>query len=71
MGLESTSTFKTLTDAATIAVDFSAAENNAFTLGGNRTLTFANPQVGVVYCLKVIQDASGSRLLTHIPHPRK
>jgi hypothetical protein len=64
MSTQSVCAFKTLTDGATIAVDFSVAENNQVTLGGNRTFTFANPQVGVIYCLKLIQDSTGSRLAT-------
>lgn len=56
--------YVTLTDGATIAVDFSVSNNFAVTIAGNRTLTFSNPQAGEVYCLKVTQDSSGSRLLT-------
>ena len=54
----------TLTDAATIAVDFSISSNHAVTVAGNRTFTFSNPQAGEIYSIKVIQDATGSRTIT-------
>lgn len=56
----------TLTDGATITPDFSAGNNFAVTLGGNRTL--ANPtnivagQSGVIV---ITQDGTGSRLLSY------
>lgn len=56
--------FVTLTDAATVAVDFSVSNNNQVTVAGNRTLTFANPAVGEIYCVRITQDASGSRTIT-------
>lgn len=55
-----------LTDAATIAVDMSLANNFTVTLGGNRTL--GNPtnltvgQSGVIF---VTQDSTGSRTLAY------
>lgn len=55
----------TLTDAPTIAVDMSTFLNSTVTLGASRTLgdpTNAKPgQSGVI---RVVQDATGSRLLT-------
>ena len=62
---QSKQNFITLTDGATVTVDFSASANNQVTLGGNRTLVFSNPEVGQIYCLKVIQDSTGSRTLTY------
>jgi hypothetical protein len=62
--MQGKSPFNTLTDAATIAVDFSISNSHFVTLGGSRTLTFSNPQSGEIYCLKVTQDATGSRTLT-------
>lgn len=54
-----------LTDAATFNVDLAAGNFlNEVTLGGSRTITFTNGIVGVVYMLKVIQDATGSRALS-------
>lgn len=56
----------TLSDAATITPDFSAANHFTVTLAGNRTL--ANPtnlaagQSGVIF---ITQDASGSRTLSY------
>jgi hypothetical protein len=54
-----------LTDAATIAVD--AALGNVFrvTLGGNRTLgNPSNPTDGQYLIYELIQDATGTRVLT-------
>ena len=56
----------TLTDAATITPDFSAANHFSVTLAGNRTL--ANPtniaagQSGVIF---ITQDGTGSRTLSY------
>lgn len=56
----------TLTDAATIAVDFGTYNNFTVTLGNNRTL--GNPtnlvagQSGVIY---IVQDATGGRTLAY------
>lgn len=54
----------TLTDAATIAVDWSQGNIQSVTLGGNRTFTFANPVDGARYILIIKQDATGSRTAT-------
>lgn len=54
----------TLTDAATIAVDFEAGRNFTVTLGGNRTLgNPTNVQAGDSGTIYVIQDGTGSRTL--------
>lgn len=56
----------TLTDAATIAVDFADSNNFAVTLGGNRTL--GNPSnlvAGQSGCIWVSQDGTGSRTLSY------
>src|ERR1700689_5059641 len=50
-----------LKDGPTIAVDWSNADTQTVTLGGNRTLTFANGQKGGKYTLILRQDAAGSR----------
>ena len=59
------SALNTLTDAATIAVDLSLANNHTVTLGGNRTLgnpTNAEPgQTGSIF---IVQDGNGGRTLT-------
>ncbi|CUA82084.1 hypothetical protein Ga0061063_0939 [Gulbenkiania indica] len=53
-----------LTDAATIAVDLSLANNFSVTLAGNRTLgTPTNAAAGQSGIIAVTQDASGSRTL--------
>jgi hypothetical protein len=62
--LQSKSGFRTLTDAATVAVDFNVSQNNQVTVAGNRTLTFANGKSGHLYAIKIKQDATGSRLIT-------
>jgi hypothetical protein len=56
--------FRDLKDASTIAIDWSDADTQAVTLGGNRTLTFSNGQKGGKYTLILRQDATGSRTVT-------
>ncbi len=58
----------TLTDGATIAVDWNNGNAQQVTLGGNRTMTFANPVAGARYLLFIKQDATGSRTLTLPTH---
>jgi hypothetical protein len=56
----------TLTDAATIAVDFAVANNYSVELAGNRTLGNPTNQVaGQSGSLFVVQDGSGSRTLAY------
>lgn len=55
-----------LTDAATIAVDFSAGNNFAVTLGGNRTLgNPSNVGAGQAGQIVISQDGTGSRTLAY------
>jgi len=55
----------TLTDASTIAWDASSNQVAKVTIAGNRTLGAATNQVaGGVYVLTIIQDGTGSRLVT-------
>lgn len=54
----------TLTDGATVAVDWNNSQNQEVTLGGNRTFTFSNGVAGSFYTIKVIQDDTGSRTVT-------
>lgn len=54
----------TLTDGATIALNWNNGNVQTVTLGGNRTFTFANPKEGARYVLKLTQDATGSRTVT-------
>ncbi len=61
---QSKQNFVTLTDGATVAVDFSVSVNNQVTFAGNRTFTFSNPETGQIYCIKIIQDGTGSRTAT-------
>jgi len=57
---------QTLTDGASIAVDFSLANNYSVTLGGNRTLANPTNQVaGQSGSIFVAQDATGSRTLAY------
>jgi hypothetical protein len=56
----------TLTDAATIAVDFADSNNFTVTLGDNRTLGNPTNQVaGQSGSLFVVQDGTGSRTLAY------
>jgi hypothetical protein len=55
-----------LTDAATIAVDASLGNHFRVTLAGNRTLGVPTNLVdGQKFSIEFIQDATGSRTLTH------
>lgn len=56
---------QTLTDAATVAWNAAAGRAAQVTLGGNRTLAAPTNVVnGQTYVLHVIQDGTGTRLLT-------
>ena len=56
----------TLTDAATVLVDFANSNHFSITLGGNRTLDNPTNQVaGQSGSLFVVQDATGSRTLAY------
>jgi Collagen triple helix repeat (20 copies) len=56
----------TLTDAATVAVDMSTFINAVVTLAGNRTLGQpSNVKVGQSGCIRIVQDATGSRTLAY------
>jgi hypothetical protein len=56
----------TLTDAATVALDFNTANMFLVTLGGNRTLAApSNATAGQVGSIYVIQDGTGSRTLSY------
>jgi len=60
------SAFSTLTDAATVAVDLSLANNYNLTLGGNRTLGVPTlPVAGQTGVISVRQDITGSRTLAY------
>jgi len=55
-----------LTDAATITVDMSTFINAVVTLGGNRILgSPTNEKNGQSGCIRIAQDATGSRTLTY------
>lgn len=58
------STPYTLTDGATVAVNWNNGLVQKVTLGGNRTFTFSNPVAGARYLLELTQDSSGSRTAT-------
>lgn len=62
--MQSKLTPNTLTDAATIAVDWNKSQNHVVTLGGNRTFTFSNGKAGHTYSLVITQDGTGSRTVT-------
>jgi hypothetical protein len=54
----------TLTDGATIAIDWNNGNVQKVVLGGNRTITFANPKAGARYLIVLEQDGTGSRTVT-------
>ena len=54
----------TLTDGATIDWDLDVNPIATVTLGGDRTITFRNARAGGTYILKVIQDGTGTRLMS-------
>lgn len=63
--LETAAAPVTLTDAATIAVDWATFINAVVTLGGNRTFgNPSNPKPGQWRRVKFIQDGTGSRTIT-------
>ena len=62
-----TSTYQdivTATDGATVTFDVSDGNLQTVTLGGNRTLAISNAKVGQVFMLRLVQDATGSRVPT-------
>lgn len=62
--MQSKQAFYALTDGTTVAIDWTNGINQAVTLAGNRTFTMSNPVAGQTYCVKITQDASGSRTVT-------
>ncbi len=54
----------TLTDTATIAVDWNNGNVQSVVLGGNRTITFSNGKDGGKYILLLKQDGTGNRTIT-------
>lgn len=54
----------TLTDAASIDLDLNASKSFQITLGGNRTLTISNAKKGDRFILRLVQDGTGSRLIS-------
>ena len=56
----------TLTDAATIAVDFATFINAVVTLGGNRAMgNPTNEKVGQSGYIRIVQDGTGTRTLSY------
>jgi hypothetical protein len=57
---------QTLTDGATVTPDFGAGFNFEWTIGGNRTLANpSNAKSGQSGTIKVVQDGTGSRVITY------
>ena len=54
----------TLTDAATVAWDFSTGDTKTVTLTASRALAITNPVAGTYGAIKVIQGGTGSYALT-------
>ena len=53
-----------LSDSSTIAVNWNNGNTQKVTLGGNRTITFANGQPGGKYTMILAQDGGGNRTVT-------
>jgi hypothetical protein len=60
----SVASYVELSDAPTIAVDWSKGDALTVTLHGNRALAFSNGQRGGKYMLIIKQDQTGSRTVT-------
>jgi len=54
----------TLTDGATITIDWSTGNTFTVTLGGSRTIAFSNDVDGQLIKVRFLQDATGGRTLT-------
>lgn len=52
------------TSGATKTIDFNNSNLQSITLTANCTFTFSNPLAGFTYVLEIIQDGTGSRLVT-------
>lgn len=51
-------------DGSTVTFDLAASNIHTVTLGGDRTLALSNPSVGQAFIIRLIQDGTGSRLVT-------
>jgi hypothetical protein len=60
-------TEKTLSDGATVAINWLQGNQQKVTLGGNRAVTFSNYVDGQILRLVVCQDGTGSRTITSWP----
>ncbi len=58
---------QTLTDGSTITWNANSGLNSTVTLHGNRSLTISNPIAGYIYRIRIKQDSTGSRTITHWP----
>lgn len=52
------------TDGATVTFDLALSNVQQVTLGGNRTLALSNVTTGQKFVLRLVQDGTGSRLVT-------
>lgn len=59
--LEDDKTLFAKDDGATITFDLLVSKLQTVTLGGNRTLALANPQVGKFFVIRLVQDGVGGR----------
>ena len=59
-----TQAIATLTDGATVTVDFADGNQGKVTIAGNRTIAFSNAVEGQSYRLRIQQDGTGSRTVT-------
>jgi putative exporter of polyketide antibiotics len=54
----------TASDGATVTFNLDEASVQTVVLAGNRTLALSNVQVGQIFCLRLVQDTTGSRTVT-------
>jgi len=54
----------TATDGATVTFNLASGNKQRVTLGGNRTLALSNVQNGHIFLIRLLQDGTGSRLVT-------
>lgn len=59
-------TWVQLTDGATVTIDLSKGDRFMLKeMGGNRTFAVTNPKEGMVFLVKIQQDGTGTRTITH------
>ena len=59
--------FNVLTDSAVVTLDQYRGDDFVWTLGGNRELVLSNPTEGQSVLIRIIQDGTGSRMVSTWP----